>query len=292
MVETVTQPHRNLNIWGTNLDVSWLTQRDIAYLAAFDATPVPSVLWLRSELDRVWDALGLNNESPSPSKIREFYSHPVWLLNGIFSAVDFTSVAHRRALATHIKSLTSGRVADYGGGLGELAKQICDLDDDAAVDIIEPFASRVAQELRQGLNVRFLPHLRDQYDCIIAQDVLEHVEAPMTLSTELVRHVRVGGYLIFANCFYPVIKCHLPSTFYLRHTFQFIASTLGLTFVGRVPGAAHALVFRRDRGELDTARLVALDRMARLVGPILNDVRTWASSARRRLMDFRQPPTG
>lgn len=286
MAESVTQPQRNLNIWGTNVAASWLTPRELAYLAAFDVIPVPSVHWLRSELDRVWDEVGLSNSSPCPSKLGEFYSHPVWLLNGLFSAADPTSVAHRRALAMHIKSLRLGRVADYGGGLGELAKQISELDGGAAVDIIEPFASRVAKELRQGPRVQFLSHLEHEYDCIVAQDVLEHVEDPMALSVKLVRHVRTGGYLIFANCFYPVIKCHLPSTFYLRHTFQLVARTLGLAFVGRVPGAAHALVFRRD-GEVHTARLAAFDGMARLAGPMLNSVRTSASLARRRLKEFR-----
>lgn len=281
----MTQLHRCLNIWGTNIPAGWLTRRDVAYLEAFDSTPVPSVNWLRSELDRIWDELSLNNESPCQSKLGEFYSHPVWLLNGLFSASDPISVAHRRALAAYVKSVNSLRVADYGGGLGELAKQISEIDSAVAVEVIEPFASNVARQLRQGINVRFVPRLEGQYDCTMAQDVLEHVEDPVALSAELVRHTRMGGYLIFANCFYPVIKCHLPATFYLRHMFPFVVKHLGLTLVGRVPGATHALVFRRD-GELDSARLATRDGIARVAGPLVNRIRMSISLARRGMTAF------
>ena len=35
-------------------------------------------------LDRVWNKLGCNNKKLNWSNIDKFYSHPVWLLNGLF----------------------------------------------------------------------------------------------------------------------------------------------------------------------------------------------------------------
>ncbi|HEX5637363.1 MAG TPA: hypothetical protein VFY78_09780, partial [Gammaproteobacteria bacterium] len=45
--------------------------------------------------------------------------------------------------------------------------------------------------------------------------------------------------------FYPVVKCHLSSTFHLRDTFNWVVKGAGLEFIGSVQGAEHASVFRK-----------------------------------------------
>src|SRR5690606_34326321 len=103
---------------------------------------------------------------------------------------------------------------------------------------------------------------RDAYDVVIAQDVLEHVEDPVLLASKLASAVRVGGTVLFANCFYPVIECHLPSTFHFRHTFRFVMRALGLSYVGSIRGAEHAKIFRRHGSiELKKARYAEMASM-------------------------------
>jgi hypothetical protein len=65
-----------------------------------------------------------------------------------------------------------------------------------------PYPSLIGKaRIRNVKQVRFQNALKETYDLIIAQDVLEHVENPIELATTIVHGLRVGGYAIFANCF-------------------------------------------------------------------------------------------
>ena len=223
-------------------------------------------------MDRVWDDYGLDNHRPlSAQRIADFYMHPVWLANGIFSAVDPTSLCHRKAIAACLNQLGAKRIADYGGGFGELALQLVRAIPDASVSIIEPYALKAAaSRVREEPRIRITPDLaEDSYDAIIAQDVLEHVEDPIWLAYRLSSSVRDGGYVVFANCFFPVIKCHLTSTFHLRHTFKWVMSSMGLRFTGTVAGAEHALLFVRN-GAVDLRKARSAERLSRILGPMIN----------------------
>lgn len=53
---------------------------------------MPTHDWVCDELDRVWHQFRLDNRRPLDEQpVGEFYRHPVWLMNGLFSAVDPTS---------------------------------------------------------------------------------------------------------------------------------------------------------------------------------------------------------
>src|SRR5690606_22485283 len=111
----------------------------------------------------------------------------------------------------------------------------------ARIEILEPFASALGRAaIAPFSNVTFAAEFGEPCDVLVAQDVLEHVEQPIDLAIRMAQAVKPGGYLIFANCFWPVIKCHLPQTFYLRRSFRFVMRGLGLEFVGVIPGAEHA----------------------------------------------------
>lgn len=249
-----------------------------SYLSKCLLNPAFSVESLWQEMDGVWDSLGLYNERPlSDQPIAQFYSHPVWLLNGLFTQADPTSRAHRVAIAKKVASFGAKRIADYGGGFGVLALAIHEVLPDSAVEIIEPFPKEFAlRRVEQVGGVSFKPMLQGRYDCVIAQDVLEHVEDPILLASELVASLEVGGYAIFANCFYPVIKCHLPVTFHLRHTFAWVVGALGLEYIGRVPGAEHALLFRRRSAHIKIEAARRREHLSRLIGPSLNAGRSAA----------------
>lgn len=253
------------------------------YLSTFGNLSILSREQLLDEMDRIWIQLRLNNKSSLASQsiaVGKFYSHPVWVLNGLFSDFNSVSKKHRIAIAEQIKRLEASRVADYGGGSGVLARSISEIAA-SAVDIIEPYPSDMFIEgLSKVANIKFLSALDKDYDVVIAQDVLEHVDNPLELTIQLICATRMNGYLIFANCFYPDIKCHLPSTFYLRHTFSNLMSYAGLSLIGRVSGAEHALVFRRI-GPIQTVVFKTAAKRAKILGPILNMIWPFASKCKR-----------
>lgn len=264
--------HQEIDILGISLPKNMLKPDDIKYLKQFDASPRLSVEQLWKEMDRVWDALDLDNRLPlNKQQIGRFYSHPVWILNGVFSASDPESVNHRDSIARFIDKIEAEFIADYGGGFGELALKVNRINSNIHIDIIEPYPSLIGEaRLKEMPEIQFVPELKREYDCIIAQDVLEHVEHPIKIARKLAHSTKIGGHLIFANCFYPVIKCHLPSTFYLRHTFKWMARSLGLRFVGQIDGARHALVFRKVSRERKGIVLWAHTVICRLCGSVFN----------------------
>ena len=269
-------------IWGHSLSSDWLSEEELNYLRQLPAE-LPTVEWVCHELDRVWHEQRLDNRiSLSTQSISGYYGHPVWLMNGIFSVRDPVSFSHRTAIAKHLKDSGEKLIADYGGGFGQLAILIAEVIPDVEIYIVEPYPSMVAiQRLRTETRVKFIPNLAfERYEAIVAQDVLEHVEDPIKLACKLASSVPIGGKVIFANCFYPHIQSHLPSTFHLRCTFPYVMKSLGLRYVGKVKGAEHALVFERV-GHLRLSNARRAEAISRLVGPALNLVRGILSVLRR-----------
>lgn len=274
-----------INIWRCAVSFDGVSASEKSYLGELPTT-VPPVEWVWQEMDRVWDSLGMDNTKPLSSQpVAKFYSHPVWLMNGIFTSVDATSVGHRKAIASYISKLNIRKVADYGGGFGQLALEVADAMPEATITIVEPYPSAV------GVNrVSHYPRIHfaqepesNSYDLITAQDVLEHVENPVDLAYRLAESVRPGGCLVFANCFWPVIKCHLPATFHLRYTFKYVMRQMGLEFLGVIPGATHAQVFKR--GEvLNLPAAKRAEYFSRLVGPCWNKVRSLLAVIKRKLV--------
>jgi 2-polyprenyl-3-methyl-5-hydroxy-6-metoxy-1,4-benzoquinol methylase len=258
-------------IWGLSLPTVALEQADINYLKKVASLERPPIEWIWKEMDRVWNALGLENHTALQGQaIGEFYSHPIWVINGVFSAVDSVSVKHRDSIAEFVSRIGVKRAADYGGGFGELALRLHVVNLKIQIDIVEPYPSKLGMLRVAGkTGIQFVNELDGEYDCVIAQDVLEHVEDPIRLACKIAAAVRVGGVVIFANCFYPVIQCHLPSTFHLRHTFPMVMRAHGLRYLGRVEGASHAQIFKRT-GRLDIMCARRAERISRMLGSALN----------------------
>ena len=236
-------------------------------------------------MDRIWKLYGLNNSLPlADQPIADFYQHPVWLMNGIFTQLDPESMQHRRTIAEYLRDASVHNIADYGGGFGELSLAIVATNNTAKVSIIEPYPSQAGLErIRNRPSIRFKSGLgKDYFDAIVAQDVLEHVEDPIELAWRLANSVQENGLVIFANCFHPFILCHLPATFHLRHSFRWIMRSMGLEYIGVVSGAPHAQVFRRKRS-LTLHRARYLEHCSRLLGPILNSMFKLLSLSKQKL---------
>jgi 2-polyprenyl-3-methyl-5-hydroxy-6-metoxy-1,4-benzoquinol methylase len=260
-----------ITVWGYSIPKERLKQEQVDYIVGLPKE-LPSVEWIWSEMDRVWKSCGLDNRRPvEKQEIGLFYQHPVWLVNGIFTALDKVSAGHRAAIAYYLNKTKARKIADYGGGFGELAHVITQSAPDSTVDIIEPYPSQVGEErFRNNSSIKYISQLSvGAYDAIIAQDVLEHVSDPIGLAANLVNAVKEDGYVVFANCFYPVIQCHLPKTFHLRHTFRWIMKKMGLRYLGVIDGAPHAQIYQRT-GQLTLAKARRFEFISKLVGPVVN----------------------
>lgn len=273
---------KEFNLWGVNIPSDLLSQTDEKYLQSLPAN-LPTVEWVWAEMDRVWDSYDINNRKAlSDQAIAEFYSHPVWLMNGIFSSLDSDSVKHRDLISQFTRDNGFKLIADYAGGFGELAMKMAKKSPNSIIKIIEPYPSGFGlYRLKGKENIEIKDTLGvNEYDVIIAQDVLEHVEDPVGLAIALSESVQDGGVIVFANCFYPVIKCHLPKTFHLRHTFRFVMAAYGLEYQGRLTGAEHVLIFKKTGG-LSVQKARVAEKLSQFLGGANNYGRELLSKTKR-----------
>jgi 2-polyprenyl-6-hydroxyphenyl methylase/3-demethylubiquinone-9 3-methyltransferase len=229
----------------------------------------PSLEQLWGLMDQAWGRHGCDNRMPITERLASFYSDPIWLLNGMFIEQHAVSMGHRQAITEAVASLAPSQVLDFGGGFGTLARLLAESLPQAEIAICEPYPPRHGIEsCKPFSNIRFVPELSSQsVDVLVSTDVLEHVTDPLALLAAMVDAVRLGGHLLIANCFYPVILCHLPCTFHLRYSFDGFCRALGLDVLGPCTGS-HATIYRRTHVvEPDWPRLRAMERRSQQLFP-------------------------
>ena len=237
----------------------------------------PSLEQIWQMMDDVWDELGCgDNKNLNWEKISAFYNHPVWILNGLFIEQHELSMQHRQSISNWINANNKKirYVIDYGGGMGTLAKVITESNQNISIDIYEPYPSQVAvKRLEKFPNIKFIDELKkSKYDCLVSTDVLEHVADPLSLFAQMINSVSLDGYLIIANCFTPVIKCHLPSTFHLRYTFKIFAKLMGLKLIGACQGS-HAKVYVKEKEKSLNWRLIRqVETFSKSIYPVLKSL--------------------
>ena len=97
--------------------------------------------------------------------------------------------------------------------------------------------------------------------------MLEHIQDPLKLLVVMTEAVRLDGYLLIANCFEPVILCHLPTTFHLKYSFDYICESLGLQRVDCIDLPYGALYQKVSNANLSEAKLRRLERWSRRFYP-------------------------
>ena len=222
-------------------------------------------------MDDAWDEIGCDNKDLDWDRINEFYAHPIWLLNGLFIEQDKISMQHRNAISDWIVERNFNNVLDYGGGFGTLARLIAEKNSNISVDIYEPYPGEYAQlRAKEYSNIHFISSINRKYDCLVSTDVLEHVPDPLQLFSEMIGNVKIDGYLVMANNFSPVIKCHLPSTFHLRYTFRIFTHIMGLCRIGPCKGS-HATIYQKNKDiTVDWQKINRYERISRMIHPFLN----------------------
>jgi len=222
-------------------------------------------------MDKVWDEFGCDNRKPDWKNIRKFYSHPIWLLNGLFIEQHDLSMQRRNAISDWIDYNPSIRkILDYGGGFGTLARLINNKKPSLLVDIYEPHLSYYSrQKISDYPQIQFISKIKDRYDALVSTDVLEHVPDPLKTFEEMILSVKNNGYLIIANNFFPIIKCHLPQTFHLRYTFNIFAKLMGLVICGPLE-ESHATIFKKNSNKPVNWRIVRpLEKVSKGLFPFL-----------------------
>lgn len=199
-------------------------------------------------LDLVWDDHGCDNQRLDWEKISTYYAHPVWLLNGLFIEQDAESTLHRKSIAAYINSIGATEVVDYGGGFGTLARTISEHNAHTRVYIYEPFPSEYGlKRISEHPNITVIDRLKPNTECLVSTDVLEHLDDPLKVLGEMTGSVQVGGTILIAAPFSPMIKCHLPKHFHFRYTFSAFCRLMGLRKTGTLPDAPHVSVYIREK---------------------------------------------
>ncbi|MHB0963917.1 MAG: class I SAM-dependent methyltransferase [Gemmatimonadaceae bacterium] len=247
--------------------------------------PTVEVIW--AAMDRAWHECGCSNAVYDAERYASFYQHSVWLLNGMFIEQDAVSLQHRRAMTRHVAASGAGLVVDFGGGFGSLARMIAAQAPAVHVEICDPFPPRHGvTSCRQFPNIAFVPHLTaGRYDALVCTDVLEHLHDPLATLAEMVDAVRVGGQLLIANHFYPVIACHIPSAFHLRHSFSEFCERMGLRLLGPCEGSHATLYERAAAVVIDWEVIRRAERRSRALFPLRDFreayLRWWEERLRR-----------
>ena len=222
----------------------------------------PSLEQLWALMDEVWDKFECDPANMNQA-IHDFYSHPVWLLNGLFTERHELSLYNRELFADWVANLSPLRVAEIGGGFGCLARMIGRRVPKARVEIIEPHPNPVAiMRAKKSENVFYENSLVGLYDVMVATDVFEHVDDPLVLASETAQFLHVGGQYLIANCFSPVIKCHLPQTYHFRYSWDIALEAMGLIPCNSV---VYGRVYIRKSHEISLERARRVEAISRQI---------------------------
>jgi hypothetical protein len=248
-----------------SLVLQHLTAEEKAYLIGifncFRGYPSLEQIW--QLMDEQWIAYACD-PLKMDERVTAFYRHPVWMLNGLFIEQHAQSLENRRVFTDWIVRQAPARLADFGGGFGGLARFIGTALPRAEVEVVDPHPHPAAIAMAASTaNVRFVPKLSGDYDMLIATDVFEHVPDPIGLAAETGAHLPVGGIYLIANCFQPVILCHLPQLFHFSVAWDPAMRAMGLGPGERVQ---YGRVYRR-RGDFDIAAARRLGECARRLYP-------------------------
>lgn len=221
-------------------------------------------------MDLIWDDHKCDNENLNWENIGKFYSHPVWLLNGLFIEQHKMSMDHRHAISDWIVANGLKNVVDYGGGFGTLARLIAEKDKNINMNIYEPHPSEFGlKRARELENINIIDKLDTDYDCLLSTDVLEHVPDPLNDFSKMINSVKIDGYLVIANAFYPMIKCHLPQDFHFRYTFNLFAKMMGLKVIGKLKGS-HATIFKKvENKNLNWPIIRLVEKFSKVLFPMI-----------------------
>lgn len=263
---------------GSSVPTSAYPANSWAYLSSFPSLISIQELW--AEMDRVWDeCLKKHGKRLTNAFFAEYYTHPVWCLNSVFSEVDPASIHNRKALIGAIERLGVNSVVDMGGGYGVFLRMLKEHLPCTKAILCEPYISEETETELKGSDILTSKQVPPEAEAYIFLDVLEHLTNPLSYLDKVLSTAKSNSYFIFGNCFYPVIKCHLRRTFYLRHTFSLAARLMGLRYIHNVEGAEYIQIYRLEAKSGINPQSAAL--VAKVTAPLLAPIRILLGAARK-----------
>lgn len=274
----------DINLLVPNLVLHNLTPNEKKYLQEifdrFGGYPNLEQLW--TLMDEPWVELGCDPLN-FDERVTAYYKHAVWMLNGLFIEQHKESLEHRRKFTQWVVDQKPQRIADFGGGFGGLARFIGQALPNLKVEVVDPYPHPAAIALAQNTpNVRFVPELSGEYDILIATDVFEHVPDPVGLTAETADHLRIGGQYLIANCFAPVILCHLPQLFHFNISWDMLMQAMGFKLGETV---VYGRAYRRQ-GEINVSAALDIAACSRKLYPFISWLPRGKVRAGRMLLPF------
>jgi len=216
-------------------------------------------------LDDAWIEANCDKDL-SDANLSKFYSHPAWILNGIFSDIDLESVSNRNLISELVLKLKPTKVADFGGGFGAFARILAKKNSHLNIHVIEPHPNNLALKLSEQYdNLKYCHDFEGSYDCIIAMDVFEHLKTPLIEVERVSKFIRDGGYFLIANNFSPVIKCHLPGNFHYKYSWEKLMSLMNLRRVSNIGGEIPYGQLYKKVGNVDAKNTKVLNDISRFL---------------------------
>ena len=218
----------------------------------FNGFPTIENLW--KIMDEIWHKYNCDPKNLD-SRVDNFYSHPVWLLSGLFIEQHQISIVNRQIFAQGVSTKKPKRVADFGGGFGSLARMIAESNPETFVEVIEPHPHKLAiEKSKEFNNLSYKNNLEGEYDILIATDVFEHVSDPLGLVAETSIFLNNEGFYLIANHFQPIIKCHLPQSYHLYYSFNYALEAMNFKIIEKI---IYGTVFKLNQKlNLDGARKI------------------------------------
>jgi 2-polyprenyl-3-methyl-5-hydroxy-6-metoxy-1,4-benzoquinol methylase len=222
----------------------------------------PTIEELWGILDRVWEDMkvhGGNHRS-----LIDYYSHPIWLYNGLMMEVDEVCVRKRYEIVSLAKKFHPQSILDMGGGTGALLKmahqelptaQRLDL-----VDISTKLKGHVSEILRPFGRIRVLDRSAPPYDIVFSTEVMEHLPNPFEALSTISHSLKRGGVLIGTWSFYPMIKAHLPANLCLARFFHRFIPLFGFRFLEMVKNGSIIFIFEKIK-DLGPVHLKTLENI-------------------------------
>ena len=220
-------------------------------------------------IDEVWTELGCDQYKMDDKKIILFYQHPVWILNGFFIEQHSESIYNIKEISNYIQKQNPQRILDFGGGFGNLARLLGKSLPGSQIEIFDPYPSKIAIFLVSSLkNVKFVKEFSGLYDFMIATDVFEHLDDPINSARNSIKYLRYEGQYLIANCFEPVMLCHLPKLFHFNYSWNFVMQELGFKLGKKV---AHGRVFHKVK-DFDEIKARKIAKFSSTIYPIINKI--------------------
>jgi len=245
-----------------------------------DEMPKLEDIW--SMMDRVWDSHSMKKvDGKYPDEeLLKYYSHPVWLLNGLWIESHELSIENRCKFAKLVKLCNKEKplILDLGGGFGTLGKIIATLYPEATVEVWEPCTSDLAIRLSEDIeNMRFIDFESlnyEKYDCVFSMDVIEHLNNPLSHIRDANYLLKRGGIFIIGWNFSPVIKCHLSYNFHYRYIMKECIKLLGFGYIKKDENS-YAYVFKKiaNTRDINLKKAEILGKIAKIAKPAMDGLR-------------------